>query len=494
MLLDLGLEVRRRDVLAARGDDDVLLAAGDLDEAVGVDLAEVAGVQPAVDDRLAGRLLVLVIALEYVRAPDEDLAVVRDPHLATGKRLADRADPEVLGGRDRRRGRGLGHAPALENEDAGRVEEAEDLGVDRRCPRDRQPDLAAEKVADLREHLLVGELVLLAQQEPRLAAGALGLAHLLADSDGPVEDQLLEAALLLHRGGGGGVDLLEDPRHGGEVGRLHLGEVGDDLERVALPVGERGAQVEAAELDQQRERVREREVEVGELAFLDHALRVHHVEHRAVVPVRDHAALGRPRGARCVDEGADVLGGDRAPALLPLGGVASLAAAGDLLHRGRVLAAACHPDHLLELGQALADGADLLELLVVLDDDDARVRVLEDVLALFRRVGLVDRDHGRPGGERREIEVGPFGPCVGEDRDLVALLDPHLDQPEGERAHGVPDLVEAARGPGTGLVLVHDGGAVAVLLGGPRQEVGDGHRPGARRSCRRMWRRRLLHR
>ena len=54
VLLDLGLEVGRGDVLAAGGDDDVLFAAGDLDEAVGVDLADVAGVQPAVDDRLAG--------------------------------------------------------------------------------------------------------------------------------------------------------------------------------------------------------------------------------------------------------------------------------------------------------------------------------------------------------------------------------------------------------------------------------------------------------
>ena len=53
VLLDFLLEVGRSDVLTARGDDDVLFAAGDLDEAFGVDLANVAGVQPAVDDRLA---------------------------------------------------------------------------------------------------------------------------------------------------------------------------------------------------------------------------------------------------------------------------------------------------------------------------------------------------------------------------------------------------------------------------------------------------------
>jgi hypothetical protein len=41
-LLEVVLQVRRREVLAARGDDDVLLPAGDLQEAVFVELADVA--------------------------------------------------------------------------------------------------------------------------------------------------------------------------------------------------------------------------------------------------------------------------------------------------------------------------------------------------------------------------------------------------------------------------------------------------------------------
>ena len=53
-MLDVGvigqrvLDVRRRDVLTARGDDDLLDASGDTQEAVVVELAEVAGVKPAV--------------------------------------------------------------------------------------------------------------------------------------------------------------------------------------------------------------------------------------------------------------------------------------------------------------------------------------------------------------------------------------------------------------------------------------------------------------
>ena len=57
------LEHRRRDVLAAGGDDELLLAAGDRQEAVVVELAEVAGVEPAVGvDRLGGGGLVVPVA------------------------------------------------------------------------------------------------------------------------------------------------------------------------------------------------------------------------------------------------------------------------------------------------------------------------------------------------------------------------------------------------------------------------------------------------
>ena len=61
--LERVLEVLRRDVLAAGGDDDVLLAVGDLQEAVRVDLADVAGAEPAVvGERGRGRLGILEVA------------------------------------------------------------------------------------------------------------------------------------------------------------------------------------------------------------------------------------------------------------------------------------------------------------------------------------------------------------------------------------------------------------------------------------------------
>ena len=54
--LEHALDELRRDVLAAGGDEQLLLAIGDAQEAVGVDLADVARVEPAVGvDRLARR-------------------------------------------------------------------------------------------------------------------------------------------------------------------------------------------------------------------------------------------------------------------------------------------------------------------------------------------------------------------------------------------------------------------------------------------------------
>src|SRR5438477_13204913 len=57
------LDLDRRDVLAA-ADDDVLLAVGDSEVALVVEGPTVAGVEPAVDDGLAGLLRLLPVALE----------------------------------------------------------------------------------------------------------------------------------------------------------------------------------------------------------------------------------------------------------------------------------------------------------------------------------------------------------------------------------------------------------------------------------------------
>ena len=60
------LDLARRDVLAA-ADDEVLLAAGDEQVPAFVQLPDVAGVQPAIDDGGAGRVFLLEVALHHAR-------------------------------------------------------------------------------------------------------------------------------------------------------------------------------------------------------------------------------------------------------------------------------------------------------------------------------------------------------------------------------------------------------------------------------------------
>ncbi len=171
-----------------------------------------------------------------------------------------------------------------------------------------------------------------------LLAGGLQLPHLQADLRGALD--LLGVAV----GGDERVDLLEDPRHRRQVGRVDLVELDDDLLHVAAEVGDRGAEVDRQQLDQQRVGVREREVEVGDLARLERADRLARVEHLAVVAVREHAALRRPGRARRVDERVRVLGLDRGGALGHLGGVAAAAALAQVLERDRVADVAARVD------------------------------------------------------------------------------------------------------------------------------------------------------
>jgi hypothetical protein len=216
--------------------------------------------------------------------------------------------------------------------------------------------------------------------------------------------------------------------------------------------------------------VGQRQVEVADVFGLDHAGRGDHVEHCPVVAVADHAALRRAGGAGGVDEGADVLRGDRGVALVPDRGVDAGALRGQVLGRERVRVGAGHQHDLLQVRQLRAHLLHLRQLFGVLDDHHLGVGVVEHVAALLGGVGLVDRDHGGADRERREVEVGPLGAGVAEDRDPVALGDAELGQAQRQRPHDLQDLGEAAADPLL-AVLVADGRAVAVELGGPLQQV-----------------------
>ena len=151
------------------GDDELLLPAGHAEEALVVQRADVAGVQPAVGvERLGGGLLVAPVAAEHDRAADQDLAVVGDPDRGPRDRQADRADLVAARPVHHRRGGGLGQAVALQHGDARAAEEVAEPLAERRAAGDRVRHLAADGRAQLGVDEPVEERV----PEPQALAGA----------------------------------------------------------------------------------------------------------------------------------------------------------------------------------------------------------------------------------------------------------------------------------------------------------------------------------
>ena len=223
--------------------------------------------QPAVLERLVRGRIVLVVTLEDVRALDQDLAVVRDLQLHALEGLANRAEAEVVGPVAGGGSGRLGHAVALHHRHATGVEEPQDLRRDRRGARHALADVRSEQCA----HVLVQLLIRLVEGRLELGRDVLtALSHLPH-----LNAQLDRLAELLGIGGvrrRQRVDLLEHPRHGREVGRVDLGQLGDDLLRVLGPVGERRPQVHRGELDEHGEGVCQGQEEVDAAARVDHAL------------------------------------------------------------------------------------------------------------------------------------------------------------------------------------------------------------------------------
>ena len=78
-------------VLAAR-DDDVLLPIDDVEHPVLVESADIAGVQPSVDDRLGRQVGPVPVAGHHLRAADENLPIGRDANLVLARRQPGRAE------------------------------------------------------------------------------------------------------------------------------------------------------------------------------------------------------------------------------------------------------------------------------------------------------------------------------------------------------------------------------------------------------------------
>ena len=208
-------------VLAARGDDEFLLAARDGQLALAIDRAQVAGVEPlAVGHDFGGLLGQVVVAGHDGLAAHEDLAVLGDLDEVAGQGQADTADGVLADVLDGDRAGGLGQAVALDEGDAHAGVEVGEVGGQGCAAGDDVAQVGAQDRADLLEDKRVGDAVAHLLEQ----AGAEGLlrghgerARLLG---APCEHAALDTAARL--GGGRVVDLLEDAgddeEHGGLEG------------------------------------------------------------------------------------------------------------------------------------------------------------------------------------------------------------------------------------------------------------------------------------
>jgi hypothetical protein len=287
----------------------------------------------------------------------------------------------------------------------------------------------------------------------------------VADAKAPGIGRLLQPTRLAHGDRHARIELLPDPRHGGEHRRRDLAHVlghglgvldevqhraGVDREVLAAePLGDVAQRQEAHPL-------------VALVLADDLVVAADRVDDAAV---RMHRPLGLAGRARGVDEDRQVVG--------PAGGGALVELAGCVFARARPSSRRASSESTCgsrksrrpsvskttifsSAGRRSAHRQDLVELLVVLDEDHPGARVGAQVLDLGGGVGRIDavRDAAR----RQHGEVGqhPFDHRVGEDRGGVAG-----PQPEGEQA--VADLATAAAGAGPGplapeteLLLPHE--------------------------------------
>ena len=207
------------DVLAAGGHQDLLLAPGDPDEALVVDLADVAGVEPAVGVlRLGGRRRRCASSRRRPGRPGRAARRRRRPARWCRAAGARRVPTFWASGRLTVSGRGgLGEAVALEHVDADAAVEVAEPLAERRAAGDGVRAAAAERRAQPGVDQPVEDPVLGPHARGRTGRVSRPRDQAMAIVGGPVED--LAAAVGDGALGGGVEDLLEDPRHREDEGR-----------------------------------------------------------------------------------------------------------------------------------------------------------------------------------------------------------------------------------------------------------------------------------
>ena len=150
----------------------------------------------------------------------------------------------------------------------------------------------------------------------------------------------------------------------------------------------------------------------------------------------EHRPLRSPGRARGVDDGGDVVGVDGVGPVVEHGGVLGQLVGGEVGEVGEVADevvvepfAPVEDEHPLQPRDLAAPQQHLRQLVEVLDEQIAALRVIEDERDLARRVGGVHRHRDPACGEDAEVGEVPLAPVAGEDPDPVAGDETEADEP-----------------------------------------------------------------
>ena len=440
MRADRVLELGGGDVLAARGDDQFLLAAGDEEEAI-LEVSDVARVEPSVANRISGGVGVVPVLGEDHRTLDENFAILvgnRDGH--PGDRPSDRTHAPVFFAVRGDRRCGFRQPIALVDRHACATEEVPEARPERCSAGDRAVAVAAQCGTQLLVDQGVEHRVLELQRD---AGPALfqRLAVLDGGVGGLVEDRSLAAVVCLLLGRV--VDLLEHARDRQHVVRLEGGEMFDEVRDIAR-VPHDDATLQARDGDDASEDVCQWEEEQRRIALFETRS-----DSRAgcgalgeEVRVGEDHALGAPGGARGVDQrrcvGRHRIGVSRVEFCVGY----IFAAVGQLVHRAVV-----DDEGFAKRGQSVGHLAELVAVVGVLDDKRDGSGVLEEVLDLIGCRGLVDRDRCPARTPDGVVQERPLVPSGRTDRDAVARCDPGRDETFRDGVDLVGELLCGHRDP-----------------------------------------------
>ncbi len=353
-----------------------------------------------------------------------------------GEGPADGSEAIGLRTVDTGRCRGFGETVTLEHDDADGIEPLRDLPIQRCRRRDEEAQPTAEPLPDGGEHQPVGDLVAQRIQPRRFLACLFRLRYPQPDIHRPVEDPLLQPALLGHHALDPRAGFLEDARSRTHEGGMHHGDVLDDLVDPAVDGG--------GEADLQRQCQHHLAEGVGQgQPQIIQVVRTEDVKSidggRGIRPCRmgqDHT-FRLTRGAGRVDDARHVFGTDRIRALgHDVGGLCDKppAALLDVGKRQHPVAVALAVDdhHRADAGQLGAMLSELVDLGLVLGEHDAAARVRHDESDVGGLRGGVDRGRRSPGAHHGEVDEHPFVSRRHRHRDRVFRFDTKRDQPGGE--------------------------------------------------------------